>query len=766
MLTIESKRTYVSKHRSKINNILKKLSDTFTALQLKWDAEKTTTQTTLQFLCLNCNIPTKKLFQQIWVTLKNNGKIDYYKFFACETCKLLSMGDGIYRESKEIRLEKYCIKYGILRTDLHISNESVEFTCQVDDCTEKGVRGLRSFLNKNSSPPYCDYHRKVWHNQKINEKKRIDNQSTFDQYNQQLEEISKKFPEAQLNWDPKSIQCQSVLSYRCINPRCKEKCTKLFQHLHQGGDVDIFLNCDVCKFYVSEFKSMTSGDKLFIDIINIDNIIDPPKFVNFLTTKYSYSLTIKCPDGKKCPKCEKEHLTDIRPCRHNDFKYSCRICRNGNDCPCMENDPGFICSTCNVYFPDRDSYSYSPTTCKICNSKKYDDDIKKILQKLIWACQTSDSKKGRIVDKNNQLTILYLEELFYNDDGLLASISRKLMQLKTGHADWILSIDRLDNSKPHQKGNVRIVCIEFNTASTTFQNVENIHTFCREYRDFQTILSREECLNAQRQYEEALVRPKGNYPSKRRTLKDVRVNEQEKTCICGKCNIKKTFNDYTDSGLKKYVCKECQTDIDKARYNKKGDDSKKDEIIPKIQNSVMDTFRNMDNKTCLCKYCEVWKPFTDYSKHGLGACTCRNCQSRLNKERRNSTLREKISDLISTSRSMIPKRNKSKFRKNNPIEFSLTFETLLEIWRKQNGRCYYSNRPMTLKDEWMMSLERRDTKYGYTKDNSVLICREFNSTDHSIKKLDYDDRNGSGGWNKEKVQLFVDTYKLISLKVE
>jgi len=72
---------------------------------------------------------------------------------------------------------------------------------------------------------------------------------------------------------------------------------------------------------------------------------------------------------------------------------------------------------------------------------------------------------------------------------------------------------------------------------------------------------------------------------------------------------------------------------------------------------------------------------------------------------------------------------------------------------------------MNLKDEWMMSLERRDVSNGYTENNTILVCREFNSTDQSIKKLDRDDRNGCAGWNREKVRLFVDTYKSVYLNI-
>lgn len=60
----------------------------------------------------------------------------------------------------------------------------------------------------------------------------------------------------------------------------------------------------------------------------------------------------------------------------------------------------------------------------------------------------------------------------------------------------------------------------------------------------------------------------------------------------------------------------------------------------------------------------------------------------------------------------------------------------------------------------MISLERKDTQIGYTKENCCLICIEFNTTDWSILKCENDDREGSSGWNKEKLKLIVDNYLL------
>ena len=137
---------------------------------------------------------------------------------------------------------------------------------------------------------------------------------------------------------------------------------------------------------------------------------------------------------------------------------------------------------------------------------------------------------------------------------------------------------------------------------------------------------------------------------------------------------------------------------------------------------------------------------------------CKECVKIKNKNNRNRTLRSKIHSLISGSKSGIKRRNKSKWRKNKPIIHTLTFEELLDIYLHQFGRCAYSNILLELSGEYMMSLERKDTEIGYTKENCCLICIEFNTTDWSIAKCDGDDREGCSGWNKKKINSVVDNY--------
>lgn len=62
---------------------------------------------------------------------------------------------------------------------------------------------------------------------------------------------------------------------------------------------------------------------------------------------------------------------------------------------------------------------------------------------------------------------------------------------------------------------------------------------------------------------------------------------------------------------------------------------------------------------------------------------------------------------------------------------SATVDDLLEIYEKQDGFCYYfKTKKMSHvpNSQWMMSCERLNVERGYTKDNIVLCCFEFNTS--------------------------------------
>lgn len=58
-------------------------------------------------------------------------------------------------------------------------------------------------------------------------------------------------------------------------------------------------------------------------------------------------------------------------------------------------------------------------------------------------------------------------------------------------------------------------------------------------------------------------------------------------------------------------------------------------------------------------------------------------------------------------------------------------EILKEKWEQQKGLCYYTGIPMVLSNEYhtnryVMTVDRKDSNKGYTKDNIVLCCSIIN----------------------------------------
>jgi len=81
--------------------------------------------------------------------------------------------------------------------------------------------------------------------------------------------------------------------------------------------------------------------------------------------------------------------------------------------------------------------------------------------------------------------------------------------------------------------------------------------------------------------------------------------------------------------------------------------------------------------------------------------------------------------------------------KNNPFQVilrsaksrsssNLTEKYLLELFEKQQGKCYWFNVPMSLdrikgfKNPHLVTIDRLDNSKGYTKDNIVLACLTAN----------------------------------------
>jgi hypothetical protein len=89
----------------------------------------------------------------------------------------------------------------------------------------------------------------------------------------------------------------------------------------------------------------------------------------------------------------------------------------------------------------------------------------------------------------------------------------------------------------------------------------------------------------------------------------------------------------------------------------------------------------------------------------------------------------------------IPGRLFSNFKygaKKRDIDWDLTIKDLDALWEKQNGRCAYTNRELTLSiDNCTASLDRIDSSRGYFVDNVQFVHKMINTMKWDFKEQDF-----------------------------
>jgi len=73
------------------------------------------------------------------------------------------------------------------------------------------------------------------------------------------------------------------------------------------------------------------------------------------------------------------------------------------------------------------------------------------------------------------------------------------------------------------------------------------------------------------------------------------------------------------------------------------------------------------------------------------------------------------------------------------FEFEITNEIIQNKLKQQNGRCYFSNVEITFKiyDLHCLSLDRIDSKIGYTVENTVIVTSFINQAKNSIDSEEF-----------------------------
>ena len=166
-----------------------------------------------------------------------------------------------------------------------------------------------------------------------------------------------------------------------------------------------------------------------------------------------------------------------------------------------------------------------------------------------------------------------------------------------------------------------------------------------------------------------------------------------------------------------------------------------------------------ENKRCF--KCEQWKDLSFFPKNPSGSGgvgkMCKECFNnhkavKRYELRRKERLRQSFYENFD-----LYLRNKVSYVKNNckrkNIDFNLDFEFLQYLWKKQQGKCYYSGIPMLKKkkDNGFLcwdgpTLDRVNPSGGYLKNNVVWCIFAINSFKQSLEINEFEEQIKNIRW--------------------
>lgn len=119
-----------------------------------------------------------------------------------------------------------------------------------------------------------------------------------------------------------------------------------------------------------------------------------------------------------------------------------------------------------------------------------------------------------------------------------------------------------------------------------------------------------------------------------------------------------------------------------------------------------------------CTKCKIYKKSNEFRKNRNTCTQCENNYKTEYKKTPRGHLLRVLNSMIINSKN------------RNHLPPSITFDDLVEIFKKQKGLCYYTGIPMNFgsykETYWTLSVERLNNTTGYEKKNIALVCWEFN----------------------------------------
>ena len=140
-------------------------------------------------------------------------------------------------------------------------------------------------------------------------------------------------------------------------------------------------------------------------------------------------------------------------------------------------------------------------------------------------------------------------------------------------------------------------------------------------------------------------------------------------------------------------------------------------------------------ETKLCRKCNTEKSTLDFSVYkGKIHSACKTCVSEITKKWQQKLFESANPEDILNSTFYRIRQSSASNAKSRKIPFELSLQDLRDIYQKQQGKCYYTGTPMTLRfnghlnrDPLLISIDRLDSTQGYTHTNTVFCCWGINA---------------------------------------
>jgi predicted RNA-binding Zn-ribbon protein involved in translation (DUF1610 family) len=110
---------------------------------------------------------------------------------------------------------------------------------------------------------------------------------------------------------------------------------------------------------------------------------------------------------------------------------------------------------------------------------------------------------------------------------------------------------------------------------------------------------------------------------------------------------------------------------------------------------------------------------------------CNSCRSERHIKRSSSTVYRFLNYKLQVAKDRA---------KRQKTEFEINVEDLYDLYEEQGGNCAISRLPMlhlTGDQELSLSIDRKDNRFGYLKNNVQLVCTRINNMKSNLNQEDF-----------------------------